>query len=73
MNGAKWPSIEWKEALLKDCFGGNWCNRQDACESVIVSKVPSKVLEPVEGRPGALVVKDTFRINIEVLHAVRLY
>ena len=73
MNGAKWPSIEWKEALLKDCFGDNWCNRKDACNSVIVSKVPTDLLKPVEKRPGAWVVKDTYRIHIEVLHAVRLY
>ena len=73
MKGAKWPSIKWKEALLQDCFGGNWRNRQDACDSVLVSHVPSVVLKSVDDRPGALVVVEECMSLIKVLHAVRLY
>lgn len=73
LDGAKWPSTKWKEALLQDCFGGNWRNRQNACDSVIVSKVLERVLDPVENREAAWVVMDEYRTHIQVLYAVRLY
>ena len=61
----QWPAEEWKEQMLRANYADAWQDpaRQSLINVVIVLQINRDWLKPVESRPGALLLSETFYRN----------
>ena len=58
----QWPAKEWKEQMLRSNYADEWQDpaKENLVNSVIVLHINREWLKPVDNKPGALLLSDSF-------------